>query len=495
MSHGRIFSRACTVAGVLLGPGILYVTPASAQSPTFNIYGAAQADYIYDGNRVDPNWEDTLRPSKIPTANNATAFGSDGQSSVSVKQSRFGVNGIVPAGKALGDINFRFEFDLFGTGADAGQTTFRLRHAYAEWGHLLAGQTNSVFMDGDIYPNVIDYWGPNGAVNYRNVQIRYTPFRTDHSNIAFAIERPGNDIDVGTLRQLDPALGPHIQNSETLPDFTTHFYTSGSWGHFQLAGIVRRVGYDTIGTTDNAPKGSRTGWGVSTTGHLAVFDKDKLMAGVVYGEGIASYMNDGGVDLAPEGVFPAAVRPKAVPLLGAELYYDHYWDESWSSSIGYSLTRVDNTNLQGPSAYHDGQYASANLLYSPAARLLIGGEALWGQRTDFNGATGNDLRFQFSVKYGFSTTIGGDCRPARLPGTRVTRRRQRSLKPSSGRGLNRRGLRRKHKRRNVAHRELVHDACAMNFDGARRNIQMPGDFLARTALDDIFENLPFALRQ
>src|ERR1700722_20440109 len=90
MSHGRIFSRACTIAGVFLGPGILFVTPASAQSPTFNIYGAAQADYIYDGNRVDPNWEDTLRPSKIPTANNATAFGSDGQSSISVKQSRFG---------------------------------------------------------------------------------------------------------------------------------------------------------------------------------------------------------------------------------------------------------------------------------------------------------------------------------------------------------------------------------------------------------------------
>jgi len=244
-------------------------------------------------------------------------------------------------------------------------------------------------------------------VNYRNVQIRYTPYRTEHSNIAIAIERPGNDIDPGTLRQLDPDLGPNIQNDETLPDLTAHYYTSGSWGHFQLAAILRRVGYDTIGTPDNAPKGSRTGWGINTTGHLAVLNKDKLMAGVVYGQGIASYMNDGGVDLAAEGTFPNSVKPKAVPLLGIEIYYDHYWSKSWSSSIGYSFTRVDNTNLQEFNAYHNGQYASTNLLYSPASSILIGGEVLWGKRTDFNGASGDDVRFQFTVKYGFGTTIGG----------------------------------------------------------------------------------------
>lgn len=405
MLHRRIFARACTIAGAFAGPGILFLAPADAS--TFNIYGSAQADYIYDANRVDSNWEDTLRPSKIPTDNNADAFGSNGQSSLSVKQSRFGINGDVPVNDNLGDITFKFEFDLFGTGVDQGQTTFRLRHAYAEWGNLLAGQTFSNFMDADIIPNGIDYWGPNGAINYRNVQIRYTPFRTERSNIAIAIERPGNDIDPGTLRQLDPDLGPNIRNDETLPDLTAHYYTSGDWGHFQLAGILRHVGYDTVNTPDNAPKGSSMGWGINTTGHLAVLEKDKLMAGVVYGRGIASYMNDGGVDLAAEGTFPNALDSKAVPMLGVELYYDHYWNKSWSTSIGYSMNRVDNTNLQAATAYRSGDYASANLLYSPASRILIGGEVLWGQRTDLNRASGDDLRFQFTVKYGFGATIGG----------------------------------------------------------------------------------------
>ena len=51
-----------------------------------------------------------------------------------------------------------------GTGVDAGQTTFRVRHMYAKWGPFLAGQTNTLLMDGDIFPNVIDYWGPPGMV-------------------------------------------------------------------------------------------------------------------------------------------------------------------------------------------------------------------------------------------------------------------------------------------------------------------------------------------
>jgi hypothetical protein len=363
---------------------------------SFKIYGFAEADYIYDSKRVDPNWEDAFRPSKIATPEGE--FGSDGQSDASVKQSRFGVSGTQPTNTDWGPINFKFEFDLFGVGVDEGQTTFRLRHAYAEWDWLLAGQTNSVFMDGDVFPNVIDYWGPPGMVFYRNVQIRVTPYRTEHSHFAFAIERPGNDIDPGTIRQLDPDLGNNIENDETMPDFTMHYYTSDTWGHAQLAGILRRVGYDTLGTADNEPKGANLGWGVNLGASLNLFDKDKLIGQVVHGDGIASYMNDGGVDLSAKGV-PGAIQSEAVPLTGIVAYYDRTWNDHFTSSLGYSFTRVDNANLQEPTAFHEGQYASINLLWTPTKNILIGGELLWGKRTDFDGVTGDDVRFQFSVKY------------------------------------------------------------------------------------------------
>ena len=93
----------------------------------------------------------------------------------------------------------------------------RLRHFYGEWGQILAGQTNSLFMDIDVFPNTIDYWGPSGMVFYRNVQIRWTPFKTDNSHFAIAIERPSNDIDSGNLRLIEGLEDVDVRNDEELP--------------------------------------------------------------------------------------------------------------------------------------------------------------------------------------------------------------------------------------------------------------------------------------
>lgn len=381
--------------------------PQASAKPSFTVYGAAQLDYIYDVHRVDPLWEDTLRPSKIPTTEGL--FGSNGQSLFSVKQSRLGVMGDIPVGRKLSDINFKFEFDMFGVGPNAGQTNVRLRHAYMEWGDLLAGQTNSTFMDAEAAPNVLDYWGPTGMVSLRNPQLRWTPYRTGDSNFAIAIEKPSNDIDIGNIRVLAPELGNSIQSDEKFPDLTAHYYSSSDWGHFQLAGILREVAYDTANTPDNAPKGSRLGWGVNASGHVNLFARDKLIGSVVYGEGIASYLSDGGTDLAPRvltsaGV-PPQIRPAALPILGIMAYLEHHWDNHWKTSGGYSMTQVDNTNLQSGSAYHRGEYASINLTYMPVKGVTLGGEFLWGKRSDFDGSSGNDPRIQLSARYDFSTPL------------------------------------------------------------------------------------------
>ncbi len=93
--------RPCAVTAV----AVALAFPLAAQAASngvFTIYGFAQGDYTYDGNRVDPAWEDALRPTKIPTT--PGTFGSNGQSSFSAKQSRFGVSGDVPINDYLGDM-------------------------------------------------------------------------------------------------------------------------------------------------------------------------------------------------------------------------------------------------------------------------------------------------------------------------------------------------------------------------------------------------------
>ena len=131
--------------------GASHVVRADQPTRNFEIYGFAMADWIQDTKRVDPNWQDAFRPSRIAAPEGE--FGTNGQSSLSVKQSRFGVKGTLPTGESTPPVNFKFEFDMFGVGADAGKTTIRLRHAYGEWGQLLAGQTHSLFMDIDVFPN------------------------------------------------------------------------------------------------------------------------------------------------------------------------------------------------------------------------------------------------------------------------------------------------------------------------------------------------------
>jgi hypothetical protein len=295
----------------------------------------------------------------------------------------------------------KFEFDFFGVGADEGQTTIRLRHAYGQWGPVLAGQTNSLFMDGDIFPNTIDYWGPAGMVFLRNPQIRLTKSMGAHS-LSLAVEQPSNDIDAGRLWEVDPSLSS-IKGDEKYPDLTAQARLVGEKGHVQLAGIVRHLGYENPGAIDNSPKGHKTGWGLDLTSVLKTRKSDALRVGLVYGAGIASYMNDGGMDLAPRGSTTTSISAKAIPLVGVSAYYDITWNDRWSSSIGYSFNDVDNTDYQDPGTFSRGDYASANVIHYPTQNVFYGLEYLYGRREDANGQSGEDRRVQLSANYKFSS--------------------------------------------------------------------------------------------
>lgn len=372
---------------------------AKAGKPVVTVYGFGQVDYIQDFNRVAPAWESTLRPSRVPTQ--AGQYGSDGSALLSVRQSRLGASAVVPT--TGGDLNAKVEFDFFGVGADEGQTTVRLRHAFGSYNNWLGGQTHSLFMDINVFPNVIDYWGPAGMVFLRTPQIRWTPIQGDHS-LAFSLETPDSGIDTGVFSREIQDLGADVQSVERFPDFGWRYrYTQEGAGHFQVAGLIRPLGYDTVADpppAGNRPKENLVGWGVNLSGNLYTVGKNRLIGQYVVGHGIAGYMNDGGVDIAPRnGVVPADPAPQ--PLQGIVLYYDHYWNKCYSSSIGWSMTEVQTFRGQADDAFRRGRYVSANLLYSPIPNFLTGIEYLWGDRKDHDGAIGEDNRMQISFKYSF----------------------------------------------------------------------------------------------
>ena len=353
--------------------------------------GKVQMDYIYDFKRVNPDWNATLRPSQI--ACDGGSCGNNGESVFSARQTSLGFKGYVPT--ELGQLRTDLSFDLFGSGG-GGATDFRLLNAWAEIGKVGIGQYYTLFMNADSFPNVIDYWGPSGMVFVRNPQIRYTPYESaDGVKLAFSLESPYAAIDTGKANLIDPDL--NVRSHTRWPDLAARVSVERDWGQVQLAGLVRSLGYEAKSGTGVERDGTRTGWGVNLSGWIKTVNKNRVTGQIVYGEGIASYMNDGGSDIAPNASFRAAT----VPTLGAFLYYDHYWSEKWSSSIGGSLHRQDNTANQDDKAFKQGSYASTNLLWYPARNVVAGGELLWGRLELKDGKTFNDTRVQFSGQYKF----------------------------------------------------------------------------------------------
>ena len=372
-----------------------------------NIYGFVMADAIYDFKRVDPNWDDTLRVSTIPTQSGA--YGGDGDFIFGVRQSRLGIKGNYGP-----DITFILEAELFGVGGDEGQTTPRLRHAWATYKNFGMGQYWSNFMDIDIFPNTIDYWGPTGMVFYRNQQARYS-FPMGEDEFSISIEDPGTALTVGRFRDsdscdfpnpppecesVDSTAGDLLQSYNDLPDFSVRYRNNGDFGHYQVAGMLRKLGYERL---DTGQKDDELGWGINTSAGINTWGRDLLKLQVVYGEGIGNYMNDGGIDIAPDSEDINTAGAEAVELLGVSAYYDHYWNDKWSTSFGWSMTDLDTTAGQHDAEFAKGQIAQINLLHYPADNVLLGTEFNWGEREDVNGNTGTDYRIQFSLKVNFDS--------------------------------------------------------------------------------------------
>jgi hypothetical protein len=362
-------------------------------------------DMGYQAGQNDPNWFDVLRPTKLPAFEDQ--YGEDGHFFAGVRQSRLGVKGFVPTD--VGEVRTIFEFELFGTGVDAGQTTFRLRHAWGELGQFGAGQYWSPFMDIDVFPNSIEYWGPNGMVFFRNVQLRWTPWSDEQgSRVAIALERPGASADQGEYAgriELQDVRGRF-----PLPDLSAHYRHVRGWGHVQVAGILRQIKWDDMNDDQFDLSGDATGWGVNVSTNVKV-GRHVIRASVVYGEGVQNYMNDAPVDVGIQNNFQDPRTPivgKALPMLGLSAFIDLNWSDEWTSTAGYSMLDIDNTDAQTDDAFKKGQYALANILYHPAPNVFFGPEIQWGKRENFrDGFTSDDVRIQFSAKYNFNLSLGG----------------------------------------------------------------------------------------
>jgi DcaP outer membrane protein len=370
-----------------------------AKEKSLEIYGFVMTDIGYNFNQIHPDWFDVIRTTKLPTFENE--YGTDGNAFFSVRQTRFGVKGYTQT--PLGELRTHFEFELFGTGVDAGQTTIRLRHAYGELGKFGAGQYWSPFMDIDVFPNTVEYWGPPGMAFFRNVQVRYMPIQGD-TRLTIALERPGASADQGIYDErveLD-----NVKPRFKLPDLSAEYRHGTKFGYVELAGIVRRIEWEDQGGTPFDFSGDAVGWGLNLSTNVKIGKKDIFRGQVLYGEGIENYMNDATTDIGIENNPGNAVSPVkgvALPVTGVVAFLDHSWNEKFSTSIGYSGVYISNAEASRDDAFKNGHYAIANLMWYPVPRMMAGVEFQYGRRENFrDDFTADITKVQFSFKYNFS---------------------------------------------------------------------------------------------
>lgn len=390
-----------------------HLTPGRFENTKYKWYGFVRLDGIYDFNPIATT--DMFVTSAIPVPQG------EGQNFVlTPRYTRLGFDTETPLESMDWTIKTRIEMDFFNGNKSGAFGSFppRLRFAWIDFGPFLVGQAASLFMDYDVFPNVLDYEGPPGMVLMRQPVAAVRIPVGERFTVAGGIEQPYSDIQWfdGAAWVVNPGTGiittPGAQrNVQDLPDFTGNIRGVYDYGHLQVAGIARKLTFqDGVGPTFD-----EFGYGVNVTGtwhpwaHLfgcpmgddkSPMEKHRFLAQYAQGKGINRYIQDvNGLGL--DATFDPINGFEAIDATGWFVAYEHWWADRWISTFTYGATENDLPATVATNTYQSTNYITANLIWLPFERMGVGFEYLYGSRTNFDGQDGEAHRLQMAIQYRF----------------------------------------------------------------------------------------------
>jgi hypothetical protein len=356
-------------------------------TPAFIRFNAKVKVDMTDDTRNSGN-PDRFVTAQIPVEGEAT-YGQGNHFNVNARGSALSVD--VRAPDFPGNPRFYYNNDFFGGGTGV-QMGYRVKQLWGQYYNFTTGFTYSPFEDPDVWPDTVDFEGPNSMIFARQATVRYLLALDDHWQLNFGVHQPASDIDTVNV--------PNVSPVNHAPDAAINIrWEDKKIGHVQLAGIIRDVGSDspTLGSD------SVFGWGLMAATSLNLCNKDTVQAQGTYGDGYFHYMNDNftypgfnGGDAA----FDSAGNLKAMTCYSGMLGYTHNWTEKFRSTGTVGYIHLHNEFSEGPLAYHKTLYASANVVYQMRKRLSIGLEGLYGKKEVKDGSDGDVFRFQLGIQWG-----------------------------------------------------------------------------------------------
>ena len=355
---------------VVLGDmGSSFRMPGSETS--VRVYGFVEGNLIKDLKGTAPG--DTFTNVMEQPLKGSTGY-TEGKTAMTAQTSRFGFETSTPT--ALGPVHTQLEGDFYAyCGSECNRDRLRVRHAYGEYAGFLIGKTWSTFMDLDDGPETVDFNGPVGQPFSRPVQIRYTYNLPSGESFKVALENPS-----------DGAKRPNLVLAAS---------KSFDWGG---AFNVRFVSHEQR-SGDISKNGSGYGFGgsykltdtLTVMGQYAAVDGDNdnaLMMGANY----------------PDSSTGAMLLDKS---RGSVLGLTNTFNSQWRSTLSYGsvesqINAAEPYAALGWPGNKSLKQWHLNFFYTPIKNVDLGAEYIGGQRTTFDGQTGDLSRFNLLGRYSFN---------------------------------------------------------------------------------------------
>jgi hypothetical protein len=342
--------------------------------------GSIRANAYYDFTGM-PSTEGFM-PYDIPVGLDAI----EGLSSVyaGARQSRIGVEG--NANTRVGKIKTYIEADF----ASKSESLLRLRHAYAEWNFFKVGYTWSTFMDNASLPTTVDFEGPNSSLNKRLGIIRYERKYGKSSIAGISLESPQSDY----YNPADSLI--QNKNKQSNFDIAGRYKYFNKLGHFQIAGIFRRIQYLNQTNMDVL-----YGWGVLLSTNIDINEKNILFSQYSFGQGIANYYV-GYVGRQLDAVYdPAQEKMTLKSIRGGFLTYTHIFSPSWRFSLTSGISYINEKDFEPADTFRSSRYFASNVFFNPIETIRLGFEVTSGSRTNIDLQKGNSTRIAFLASFDF----------------------------------------------------------------------------------------------
>ena len=342
------------------------------------ILGSVRANFNYsDQDLVN---RQTFNPYDVPTDINTISP----NFFAGINQTRLGFE-VTRRTKEWGDIFIRIESDF-----NSSSGTFRVRHAYGQILGFLVGQTWSLMNNVSYQPAMVSNSGPVGGGALRTPQIRYSrSFDNKKRMWSAAIEYSSPDLNVPDSINVDIL--------QVIPDLTGRYSYFTDLISFRVSAVISTIS----GRVDSSKLSYFFGIGVSFAGKLKIKDKGQLFLTFNTGRAVSHFLDVFSGNNQDMAYNSNTNKFEALFANSGSIAYSQTLPKHLSTSIGFGIASISNSDFQPGDAYSYSYNALINLFWEPVDGSRLGLEYAFGQRFDNDNSRGFANRVSILMYYDF----------------------------------------------------------------------------------------------